>query len=237
MGRSLVAVEAPGIALSPLEGTGDRLDTRLALSLEPELLTASIADLQQQPLPPLMASYPDSSGLNLQLAVELDYADLNRSVTERLSGASLEIAGQRSGIEAIALGGQGQNLRVDATLNGHAAGHAALLAELIFEPETQQIKLKNLDYIYQPEHPWLQAEENLFRGYILKMLEAAANQKIQQLTNQGKERLLAMIRKITPDGLTIEMDALQMREVQLHIAANAIKLTGVLSGEILLEFH
>ena len=226
-----------GIALSPLEGSGNRLDARLALALEPEVLTNSLPEVQRQPLPPLMRSYPRSNGLNLQLAIELDYTDLNRAVSERLADKSLDIGGWHSAVEAIELGGQKQDLRIDVSLGGHAAGHVTLLAKLVFEPKIQQIQLEILDYSYQPEDPGLSIQENLFRGYIRRMLETTANRKIHQQTNRWKERLLATIREITPDGATLHMDSLQIRKAQLDITANAIKLNGMLSGEIVVEFH
>ena len=44
--------------------------------------------------------YPRSTGLNLQLAVELDYDDLNRSLTGLLPGESLDLKGRRLAIDA-----------------------------------------------------------------------------------------------------------------------------------------
>jgi hypothetical protein len=184
-----------------------------------------------------MRSYPRSNGLNLQLAIELDYTDLSRAVSERLADKSLDIAGWHSAVEAIELGGQKQDLRIDVSLGGHAAGHVTLLAKLVFEPKIQQIQLEIMDYSYQPEDPGLSIQENLFRGYIRRMLETTANRKIHQQTNRWKERLLATIREITPDGATLHVDSLQIRKAQLDITANAIKLNGMLSGEIVVEFH
>lgn len=232
-----LVLEPQGVALSSLTGNGDRLDAVLALSMEPKVLTGPIPELPLQPLPPLMRIYPRSDGLNVQLAVELDYAALSQNATERLSDELLDIAGRRVGITAVSLGAQGQDLRVNVTLSGQATGYVTLMANLMFEPEAQQIQINNLTYIYQPEDPWLETQAHLFRGYIQKSLEIAANQQLQQRTNQWKERLHAIFDEIIPDVVTLDTNSLRLREVQFEFTENVIKLNGLLSGHVLLNPH
>jgi hypothetical protein len=74
-----------GVALSPLAGYGNRLDAKLALILSPEVVTGARPASGLRPLPALGRYYPRVSGLNLQLSIELDYADLGRLMTEQLA--------------------------------------------------------------------------------------------------------------------------------------------------------
>jgi hypothetical protein len=226
-----------GIALSPLAGHGDTVDAHLAVLMEPKMVTASGPALQHRPLPPLMRFYPRSTGLNLQLAVDLNYADLSRAMTERLSGESIDIGDYKVGIEALELGGKGQEIRVNAKLSGDAAGDVMIKANMTFTPEKQQFQLENLDYTYTPEDPLLEPQASLFYGYLRKVLEAAANQQLQQRMKQWKEYLLPVFDKITPDDVKLELASLQLRQVQLSMAEDAIRLNGLASGHIMLDFH
>ena len=226
-----------GIALSPLAGHGDRVDAHLAVLMVPKMVTGSEPAPQQRPLPPLLRFYPRSTGLNLRLAVELNYADLNRAMTEQLSGASIDIGGHQAGIEALELGGQGQEIRVNAKLSGDAAGTVMIKANMIFTAEKQQFQLENLEYSYTPEDPLLEPQASLFYGYIRKVLEAAANQQLQQRMNQWKEQLLTVFDKITPKYARLDLTSLQLRQVRLSMAEDAVRLNGLASGHIMLDFR
>ncbi len=69
------------------------------------------------------------------------------------------------------------------------------------------------------------------------MLEAAAKQQLQQHMNQWKKHLLTVFNKITPDDVNFDMASLQLRQVQLDITEVAIRLNGLASGQIMLEFR
>ena len=226
-----------GIALSPLSGHGDSVDAYLAVMMLPKVIAGSEPASQHWPLPPLTRFYPRSAGLNLQLAVDLNYADLNRAITGQLSGESIDIGGYQVGIEAIELGGQGQEIRINAKLSGDAAGNVMIKANMTFTPEKQQFQLENLNYSYTPEDPLLELQASLFYGYIRKVLEAAANQQLQQRMNQWKAYLLTVFDKITADDATLDMTSLQLRQVQLSMAEDAIRLNGLASGHIRLDFR
>jgi len=226
-----------GIALSPLSGHGDSIGAHLAVMMLPKVIAGSEPVSQHWPLPPLTRFYPRSAGLNLQLAVDLNYADLNRAITGQLSGESIEIGGRQAGIEAIELGGQGQEIRVNAKLTGDAAGNVMIKAKMIFAAEKQQFQLENLDYTYTPQDPLLDLQASLFYGYIRKVLEAAANQQLQQRMSQWKEHLLTVFDKITPDDMQLDMKSLQLHQVQLSMAEDAIRLNGLASGHIRLDFR
>lgn len=226
-----------GIGLSPLTGHGNRFDVRLAVLMEPQVVTGTAPVSRSRPLPPLQRYYPRSTGLNLQLAVELDYDDLNRSLTGLLSGESLDLKGRRLAIESLRAGGQGQEIHVDARLGGDLAGEVKLRAGMQFDPETQQLRVQNLRYDYTPDDPWLQAEADLLYGYVRKLLEAAVNRRLQQSMEGGRERLQALFERIAPDGVKPDMAALRLHQVQLDLADDAIRLHGLASGQIVLQGH
>ena len=236
-GNQWLLLNPGGIALSPLLGHGNRVDAKLAVSMAPQVVTGPVSDSLSRPLPPLMRFYPRSSGLSLWLDVDLDYAGLNSALDRQLSGESMDIRGRRVILESVEVGGHGQKIHVNARLGGDAAGTVELKADMIFTPEIQQLQVENLAYVYTPDDPWFQAEANLFYGYIRKLLETAANRELEQRMGQGRQQLQSLFEKITPDDVRLDMASLKLRQVQLDMGEEAIRLNGLASGHVALEFR
>jgi hypothetical protein len=65
---------------------------------------------------------------------------------------------------------------------------------------------------------------------IRQALEDAANRAMgQQLALLG-ERLGAVLKKITPAGVVLDLSALQLSSVQIHIEQQGIRLDGTATG-------
>lgn len=80
------------------------------------------------------------------MVVDLNYADLNRAISELLSDQSIGIGGQQAGIEAVELDGQGREIRVNAKLTGDTAGIVMVKANIVFVQEEQAFELQDLEY-------------------------------------------------------------------------------------------
>jgi hypothetical protein len=221
-----------GIALSPLAGRGNQLDARIAVMMVPRIVSASEPTTRHRPLPPLARFYPRSTGLELQLSIDLHYAELSAAMTRQLSGGSIDVAGYRIDVGAIELAGQGQQVRLNVSLGGDAAGELSITADLVFVPERQQFVLTDLECIYAPEDPLLKPQAELFHGFIREALETAANQQLQERTQQWKQSLLTVLDRIMPDEVELDMSAVQLRQVQVSMAEDGIRLSGLTSGHI-----
>ena len=226
-----------GIALSSLAGYGDRLDAKLALILSPEVITGSRPAAGPRPLPALSRYYPRTSGLNLQLSVKLDYADLGRLMTEQLANQSIDISGYQARVDAIRVAAQGQEISIDLKLSGQAAGDVSLKATLAFSPESQQFKMGNLGYSYKAEDPLIEADVNFLSGVIRKLLTEAANQQLQLQMKQLKERLQSLLNTIMPANVKLDMTSLQLRQAELDMTADSVRLSGLALGHIKIEFR
>jgi hypothetical protein len=226
-----------GIALSPLLGHGDSVDAQLAVVMRPNVVNGSAPVARSRLLPPLMRFYPRQTGLNLQLTVKLDYAEISRGISELLAAQSIDIGGHQAGIEALELGGQGGEIRVNAKLTGGAAGNAMVKANITFSQEEQAFKLENLEYTYSPEDPLIELEASLFYGYIRKALEAVANQQLQQRMNQCKDRLLNVLDEIMPEDAKLDMASLRLVRVHIDMEEHGVSVRGLATGHLLVEFR
>ena len=223
-----------GVALSPLNGQGNWVETRLALALAPYIVSGPEPSPQLWQLPPLMQFYPQAAGVSLQLAVDLSYADLGRAVTEEFAGSAFDIKGRRASVEAVELSGQGQQVSARLRLAGDLAGEVVITADVGFDPQTQQFAFDNLQYTASLEDAWLEADARLLYRQLRKGLEASANRHLQQQMGQWKERLATVFERIAPEDMQLDVTPLQLRDVQLQMAENTLQLNGMLSGYVLL---
>lgn len=222
------------VALSPLSGQGNWVDTRLALLMSPEIVTDREPMPQLTRLPPLMQLYPQPTGLNLQLALGISFEDLSQTMTDELAGEAFNIKGHRTTVETITLSGKGRAVTAKVRLGGESAGNVVIKANLAFRPETQQFELSDLDYKASLQDVWLEADARLFYNHIRKLLESSANRQLQEQIQQWKERLLAVFEQIAPDDMHLDVTSFRFQDIQLHTAGNTIQLNGLASGHVVL---
>ncbi|MDX2456501.1 MAG: DUF4403 family protein [Gammaproteobacteria bacterium] len=219
-----------GVALSRIAGQGDHLDTQLAISLQPELVTGSEPAGKPVPLPPLGHYYPRFAGLNLHLGVNLDFASLNQQLSDTLAGKSFVITGRKAGIKKFDLAGSGQEISARMEMTGEIAGTVELRARLAYDTRDWQLALQDLTFDYDAEDFTTGLLAEAFHEPIRQALESAANQALSQHLDRLSERISMVLDKITPAGVELDMSAMQLRSVQIHIVQQGIRLDGTATG-------
>jgi hypothetical protein len=223
----------PGsVALSGIAGRDNYIDAQLAMTLQPLLVTGSEPDSKPAPLPPLGQYRPRSAGLNLQLGVNLDFTALNQRLSDTLAGKSYVIKDRETGITRLNLGGSGQEIRAQIELSGELAGTAELRAKLAYNAQHQKLEIQDLTFLYDAQDVTVDLLAEAFHEYLRVALEDAANQVLVQHLDLLEERLGTVLRKITPAGMALDMSALQLASVHLHIEPEAIRLDGTATGSV-----
>jgi Domain of unknown function (DUF4403) len=218
------------VALSGIAGRGKYLDARLALTLQPVLVTGPEPAGKPVPLPPLGQYYPRSGELNLHLGVDLDFPTLNQRFSDTLAGKPLAIKGRKAGIQKLDLGGIGQEIRATMELTGELAGSAALRAKAAYDARDRKFELQDLTFDVKAQDPTLGVLAEAFHEPIRLALEEAANQTLAQQLELLGERFGTALRKIIPAGVALDLSALQLRSVQIGIEPQGIRLDGTATG-------
>ena len=226
-----------GVALSRIAGRGEHIDTQLAITLQPELVTGSEPAGKPVPLPPLGHYYPRSAGLHLHLGVNLGFATLNQRLSDTLAGKSFVIKGRQAGIKKFDLAGSGQEINARMELTGEIAGTAELRARLAYDAQDRKLALQDLTFDYAAEDFTMGLLAKALHEPIRQALESAANQALAQQLDRLNERLGSVLKKITPAGVTLDMSDLQLRSVQIHIVQEGIRLDGSATGSARLVLH
>jgi hypothetical protein len=228
----------PGMAaLSQIRGQAKYLETHLAISLQPSLVTGARPAVTAAPLPPLARYFPRTAGLNLQLAVELDFASLNQRMTDALYARSFAVKGHSVSIKDLELGGNGQKVRVRLDLTGELAGTAELTGDLDYDAQTGRLVMRDLAYDYAAEDPALDFLAKAFHEQIRESLEQAANHTLLQKLDQLDEHLGVVLKKITPEGMTLDMSGLRLNRVEIQVIPEGIRLDSTASGAAWLQLQ
>jgi len=221
-----------GVALSRISGRGKYLEAQLAMTLQPSLVTGSEPAVKPVPLPPLGQYYPRSGGLNLHLGVDLDFPTLNQRLSDTLAGEPLVIEGRKAGIKKLNLAGGGQEIRARMELTGELAGTAELGAKVAYVAQDRKLELQDLTFDYHPQDPTLGVLAEAFHEPIRLALEEAANEALADQVELLGRRLWAVLKKISPAGVALDLSALQLRSVQIAIEQQGIRLEGTAAGTV-----
>ncbi|MGB5304636.1 MAG: DUF4403 family protein [Gammaproteobacteria bacterium] len=226
-----------GVALSRITGRGQYIDTQLAIALRPVLVTGAAPAGKPAPLPPLGQYYPRSSGLNLNLGVNLDFARLNQQLADTLAGKSFDLKGRKAEINTFSMTGSGQEIRVRMELTGEVDGIAELRAQTSYDTQGRKLELRDLTFNYDTDDFAMGFLAEAFHEHIRQTLENAANQALAQQLDLLNERLATLLKRITPAGVTLDTSAMQLRSVRIHIVQQGIRLDGTATGSIRLVLH
>ena len=226
-----------GVALSGITGQGNNIDTHLAIALQPALVPAAEPAGKSVPLPPLQRYFPRSTGLDLHLGVNLDFANLNQGFSDTLAGQSLDINGHSAGIKEFVLSGSDQEIRARVELAGEVEGSVELGAHVVYNAETRKLELQDLTFDYDTQDSTMALLVATFHEYIRLTLESAANQALTQRLDQLGKRLASVLENAMPAGVLLDMSALKLRQMQIHIEPQGIRLVGAATGSARLVLH
>ncbi|MEA1889266.1 MAG: DUF4403 family protein [Pseudomonadota bacterium] len=226
-----------GVALSRLDGQGKYINAHLAIKLQPGLVTGPEPTGEPAPLPPIDHYYPRSTGLNLQLGMNLDFSSLNQRLSDMLAGKRFVIRGRKAGIKKLYLAGSGQEIWVRMELTGDINGMLALRVRVAYDAHEQKLVLHDLVFDYDTEDFSVGLIAKAFHESIRQTLESMANQALAQHLDLLNERLGTVLKKITPAGVSLDMSALQLRTAQIHIVQQGIRLEGAATGSARLVLH
>jgi hypothetical protein len=228
-------VQPLGLALAPLHGAGNRVETavwlafRGALSSEPPSKTAST------PLPPLFPYRPAQPGLRFSLGLELDYARLATALSARTQGQTLEVQGHQIGIDGISLAAQDQDLVLNARLTGDVPGRLTILGRPAFDPASQALKLEQVDFVFDADDLDQAVMAKIFYDRIRAGVESAANALLAERTRGLQAAVETRLVRALPPGLAPYLGGLRIAELSIQPGAAGLSVSGWAQGSLKVE--
>ncbi len=221
-----------GVALSGINGKGNTVDVRLAITFLPIFKSGTEPFGKPTQLPQLERFYPRSTGLNLRLNANLDFADLSKRLSGILAGQHFDIHGQQVSISSLTLSGEGHEIMARIELLGEVAGTLDLRAKLLFIKDKQRLDLQDLTFHYDANNPALELLEKNFHEPIRQVLEDAINKSLRRYLSLLGERIEATLEKAMPAGIVLDVSSLQLRDLHIQFSVQGIALHGSSTGSV-----
>jgi hypothetical protein len=220
------------VALAPPRGTGRRLESVLGLILAPRIQVGEPGSQPVRALPPLQVFYPRQGGMTFDLALDLELGALGRHLSGQLRGTIMRLEDREVRLERIELAGEGDNLKVTADLGGEAAGRIEIWAKPVFEPGSQQLGLRDLEFVYDPEDPNKAPMVNLFYQRIQRAIEEGANELLASRSDAVRDGLARALSRVLPQGLDLDLSGMSIRKLDIAVADSRLRLRGTGVGSV-----
>ena len=228
-------VRPVAVAATPLQGQGDTLALRLALTFYPMLVSGERPLAAVQPLPPLQQYWPAGTGAHFSLSMTLDYGAIGRQIGAALAGRRFELGELRVTVTSVQVHGKGQELTARIGLGGEVAGSVEVWAGLRFSKQQGRLELANLEYVADLEDPALANLSDLFYERIRDAIQAAANRLLQQQLQRWRTLLAGRLQGLLGDGWKVDLSSLALRSVQVQMDTDGIRLEGNADGAMVIE--
>ncbi len=235
-GEAWLSLRPEAAALSPLYGADGHANLHLALLLRPAVILGERPAATETPLPPLSAVFPRSGGLRFELDLALDYAGLGQRLEAALGAREFKVKDPVLGIASVTLDGRDGDLYARLTLTGDAAGTAELWGSVAFDAATQSLRVKALDYVFDPKDPDVYALASLFYEPIREALVGAANDNLARETARFRAALVQGLQDVWPDAAAVESEPLRLQGLSLRFTPAGIRLSGSAAGAVTVRF-
>ena len=230
--RGWLRLNPVAVALSPVFGSGNRATVHLAVALRPRLIIGDQPASRPTALPPLRPFFPSSAGIRFQLGMEVDYGRIGQLISKVLAGKTFQVKDHRFGIDSVALSGKGQELNAKLRLNGQARGSAEIWAEVGFDPESKTLKLKGLDYLFEPVDSDLYLLAGMFYEKISQLLLETANGVLEREMNTLGSRLETALAGVAPSGSRLDLGQIRLASLRIEFLPDGVRLEGAAEGSV-----
>ncbi|WP_159468103.1 DUF4403 family protein [Dyadobacter sp. 3J3] len=213
-----LVVTPTSIVMSPLMASNNILRASIGIKGYTQTVTSAIKPLIKPipKLPDLQIAEKVSSDFRVGLISLVSYEDAARLATTQFAGQKFSFLGGKYNVEvtSIEMYGQNERLIIKAGLKGSMNGSIFLKGTPYYDPVSQKLSLKNLDYDLDTKSTIIKTANWLLQGKFTKMMEkemvfgigtqmAEAKKSIQQTLSNYKVtdgvQLKGTLTEITPD--------------------------------------
>jgi hypothetical protein len=125
---------------------------------------------------------------------------------------------------------------IKAQLAGGAPGRLTIMAMPTWDGATGGLRLTDLGFVFDAEHPDQGLAADLFYERIRSALDQAANDLLQARTGQIRDGLQAALARTLgpalPAGAGIDLSGVKLRDLAIEVGDARLRLTGSAGGNL-----
>ncbi len=162
------------IGLTPITTYNNALQTKIAVECLNDVSFGEKPLFRENSILPnlsLLTEAPDD--FQMRFATDVPFAEAERLAKNIMVGQVFESGKKKVKVEDIALWGNNDRVVVNTTLSGSFKGHIYFIGRPEFNPEKNQIEVKDLDYQVDTRNFLLRSASWIFQGTIKKKMIAS----------------------------------------------------------------
>lgn len=170
-----LVIKPTGIVMTPLLAKNGVLKSVIGINGYTQTITSAV-----KPTVPVSPKLPDlkivdnvSDNFRVSLISLVSYEEAGRQATNRFKGEKFSFLGGKYSVQvtSVEMYGQNEKLIIKAGLSGSMNGHIFLKGVPHYDPATQQLSLKGLDYDLDTRNSILKTANWLLQGQFARMME------------------------------------------------------------------
>lgn len=230
------------VAMSPLTVRGNTLSSivQLRAIAEVTLDQGQPRPSPVQPLPRFERPSALQDSFEIALTAHIPYLEAQRLAQSQLIGQSFAHKKRSVTIQDLNIYGEGPQVVIGVLLAGSVTGHIYLRGRPEYDATTQTVNIVDVDYDLNTKSKLLQSADWLFHSTLLKKMSPYLSfpltdqltearqliqQELRQYTVMPGVTLKGQLKQLTPQGLYVTPDGLQVRLTStglLHLRIDAL---------------
>jgi len=232
-----LVVTPTAIIMTPLLVTNNILRSSIGIKGFTQTITSAVKPtVKPAPkLPDLTITDKVTSDFRIGLISLVSYEDAARMATAQLAGQKYSFLGGKYNVEvsSIEMYGQNERLIIKAGLKGSISGSIYLKGIPYYDPATQQLSLKDLDYDLDTKNTIIKTAGWLLQGKFSKMMEKEMVFPVGTQMNEAKKSVQQILSnyKVT-DGVQIKGTLLEITPDKVYLTPKHIYSVVFAQGNI-----
>ncbi len=179
-GRWWVKLTPQDVTLTPFRNENDALATNIFISTLVDVKTGDVQPVFRPNsfLPPFQYGYSNADSFNINLVTSIPLVEAERMAKNYCANQTFNAGGKKVRVVNIELFGQNDKMVVNTKFEGDFSGNLYLVGKPFFNPLTNSVELKDLDYDLQTKNFMVRTARWLFDRTILKKIQESCVFKV-----------------------------------------------------------
>ncbi len=179
-GRWWVKLTPEEVKLTPFRNENDALVANVVVSTLVDVKTGEMQPVfrPNSYLPPFQYSYTNADSFNINLVTSIPLVEAERMAKNYCANQTFNAGGKKVRVVNIELFGQNDKMVVNTKFEGDFSGNLYLVGKPFFNPLTNSVELKDLDYDLQTKSFLIRTAKWLFDRTILNKIKESCVFKV-----------------------------------------------------------
>jgi hypothetical protein len=194
--RMWIKTTPSAIIMTPINTNWNTIRTNIILQCTNEVSFGDKPGFRTNTRLPNLQFIPEYQApdkFNIRITTDVPFPEAARIAKSMMVGQTFESGRKKATVEDITIGADADKIVVNATLSGTLDGVITFLGKPIFNPELNQIEMKDFDFEIETENRWHKSAAWLLQGPIRKAMRDAMTfpleQNIQELQQTVQQTL------------------------------------------------